>query len=336
MKLTYYIKKIRYSFHIELVSLRDFGVKVAWLHFLKSFIFRRNSGVGARIYTVRYDTLKDRISDQFAEVEDQYFSRQEREEDSLKIGKDAPIWMFWWQGIDTNTPKAVIDCLQSINTHKSAHVVHVISKNNIHDYLNLPKFYTDLLNGGKMSFTHFSDIIRFELLAQYGGIWLDATIMLTSDLPSIAEESQFYTIHHGQFSDWHVSLGKWSTFCIASGKGNPMMAHMRDMNRAYWQKYDYSVCYLLIDCFIAIAYDRWAYFREIMDTVPLNNPDVFFLDDHANSGYKKVVADKIFSRTIIFKLHYKRTFCEYDNENQLTYYGKVVNDNRNIGGESLE
>jgi hypothetical protein len=36
---------------------------------------------------------------------------------------------------------------------------------------------------GKMTVTHFSDILRFNLLKNNGGLWLDATIFVNKPIP---------------------------------------------------------------------------------------------------------------------------------------------------------
>lgn len=48
---------------------------------------------------------------------------------------------------------------------------------------------------------HFSDIVRENLLYKYGGIWMDATIYMTSPFPDTIYNYDYYTIK-GASSLW--------------------------------------------------------------------------------------------------------------------------------------
>ena len=62
---------------------------------------------------------------------------------------------------------------------------------------------TDKFNGGKISIANYSDVIRMALLYQYGGYWIDSTVLLSdgwddySNLPfllSIKNPSDLYRV----------------------------------------------------------------------------------------------------------------------------------------------
>ena len=58
----------------------------------------------------------------------------------------------------------------------------ILCENNIKDYINLPDHIMKKYFEGKISRTHFSDILRVAILAQYGGLWLDSTVFCTDGL----------------------------------------------------------------------------------------------------------------------------------------------------------
>lgn len=47
---------------------------------------------------------------------------------------------------------------------------------------------------GIITNTHFSDLLRIELLINHGGLWLDATTYLTGTLPNYISENDFLFI----------------------------------------------------------------------------------------------------------------------------------------------
>ena len=52
----------------------------------------------------------------------------------------------------------------------------ILDKDTYKDYVDIPDVILKKLAEGKISFTHFSDILSFALLMNYVGWWMDATI----------------------------------------------------------------------------------------------------------------------------------------------------------------
>ena len=93
-------------------------------------------------------------------------------------GYDGKIWRLWLQGED-NAPEVCKACLRSLRYWHSDKKIITLDKNNISDYIDLPGYIIDKHEKGIISHTHFSDIIRAELLTQHGGTWIDATVYCT-------------------------------------------------------------------------------------------------------------------------------------------------------------
>ena len=47
----------------------------------------------------------------------------------------------------------------------------IITKDNWQQYMELPNHIIEKVENGKITLTHFSDIIRAELIKNYGGVW---------------------------------------------------------------------------------------------------------------------------------------------------------------------
>ncbi|MBQ9553448.1 hypothetical protein IJU97_00315 [bacterium] len=58
----------------------------------------------------------------------------------------------------------------------------MLDKDNYEKYVTLPAFIIKKVYEHKISITHLSDIIRMALLKQYGGIWVDATMFINSNV----------------------------------------------------------------------------------------------------------------------------------------------------------
>lgn len=87
---------------------------------------------------------------------------------------EGRIWICWWQGLE-NAPEIVKCCVESICHNAGNHQVTIITDQNVEQYIKIPKWVKKKQSEGIISRTHLSDLLRLSLLAEYGGLWLDAT-----------------------------------------------------------------------------------------------------------------------------------------------------------------
>lgn len=105
---------------------------------------------------------------------------------------NGPIWVFWWQGLES-APARVKACVDSIKRNAASRDVIVITKDNVREYTDLPDYAFRKLAEGKITLTHFSDILRFNLLKLHGGLWMDATLYAVRPLDSSRYSGPFFT-----------------------------------------------------------------------------------------------------------------------------------------------
>lgn len=99
-------------------------------------------------------------------------------------GSKKVIWQYWGQGIDVESlPEVVRTCFATVEKYKGEYDVIRLSDDTVGDYIELPDFIKEKLSNGQLNRVFFSDLLRLMLLNTYGGVWLDATILLTSTLP---------------------------------------------------------------------------------------------------------------------------------------------------------
>lgn len=214
--------------------------------------------------------------------------------------RDNIVWVFWAQG-KGNMPPIVQRCIASIYKHVNGDV-RVVEMDTIENYVHLPSFVYEKLMSGKMSYTHFSDILRFALLKENGGWWLDATIFLVEDLPSI---NSFFTIKHS-YNESCISGNRWSSFLWYLPPNHPLAIFVYEGLVRYWQKNAFVLDYLLTDYLIRCFYDTNPAFRYEVDVMPENNPDLYFFQTAiASEPYVQTVWDSVKEKTTIFKTTYK-------------------------------
>ena len=91
----------------------------------------------------------------------------------------SSIWSLWWQDDKfENLPDVVKICYSSIKKFGGSHDFQILTQKNFRELVNLPDYILEKFNAGKITITHLSDIIRFYLLFNYGGLWLDSTVFI--------------------------------------------------------------------------------------------------------------------------------------------------------------
>ena len=172
------------------------------------------------------------------------------------------IWVCWLQGED-QMPDIVKKCFASVKTFASDYTIHLITNENLFNYVHLPEHIVRKYQNGIISFTHFSDILRTCLLYEHGGIWLDSTVLLTGQLPPFITAETFFVYRPSWLQDTRTALSNW---LISSTAHHPIITKQRQLLFSYWEREnklrDYYVFHLLFR--IAVEYNaecREAYMR---------------------------------------------------------------------------
>jgi hypothetical protein len=231
-------------------------------------------------------------------------------------GKSRKIYVFWYQGYEF-APAVVKKCIDSIKLHANGAEVVLLSKENFAEYAKFPDFILQKLEKKCFSLTHFSDLLRMELLSG-GGVWLDATIFCSKDVPEEFFTFPFYTIHYD--SPFFITRGKWTGYCQSSS-ANPLIQNFcRDIFYAYWKKHDKLIDYFLIDYAIAFGYKKIPAIKKLIDSVPKNNENINELRRRFEEPYDEKSYRELLDSAAFFKLTYKTEFrTEIDGKK--TVYG---------------
>lgn len=154
--------------------------------------------------------------------------------------KEYTIWQFWDSGIE-NAPEIVKRCVESIDKFEPNKKHVVLSMNNIKDYVEIPQKYYDLLKSGEMGMAHFSDILRTYLLIQYGGCWIDSTVLLTEKLPDYITNSDLFLFQNYKEDD--LDGLNIANYFIHSKPNNKLLKIMQIALDKYWNNNNFVVNY---------------------------------------------------------------------------------------------
>ncbi|MDR1698849.1 MAG: capsular polysaccharide synthesis protein, partial [Prevotellaceae bacterium] len=110
------------------------------------------------------------------------------------VGKKI-IWQFWQQGVDETTPKLVKTCFDSVQKFRGEYEVILLSKETLTDYVDdFPDYVWGKYGTGGFVFPKIANLVRLYLLSAYGGVWLDATILLTAPINENWLKQDFFAL----------------------------------------------------------------------------------------------------------------------------------------------
>ena len=103
------------------------------------------------------------------------------------------IWQYWGQGLSkSDVPEVVQMCFDSVDKFRGNYIVIRLCDDNLKEYIDLPQYVYEKYNNGIFGKAHFSDLIRLALLNAYGGVWLDATMLLTAPLTDLLVNNDYF------------------------------------------------------------------------------------------------------------------------------------------------
>jgi hypothetical protein len=208
------------------------------------------------------------------------------------------IWIFWFQGWD-DAPWLVRKCLASWQVHNPDWDIRILDSVTVQQYIELPD-----LDGKEITHASMSDIIRSLLLHEYGGVWVDATLLcnapLDSWLPAAAVDGFFAFDRPGP----DRLLSSWF---IAACEGHPLIAYWHAAVLKYWAARDKADAYFWFHYLFGELYtlvpefcDLWNKVKKISADGPHKVQRIGFFDEN-----EEIVAQAKATLSPVTKLTYR-------------------------------
>lgn len=241
---------------------------------------------------------------------------------SMPINEESKInktvWICWLQGME-NAPDLVQKCYKSVCKYLNDWNIIVITSENLEEYTNFPTYIMEKWKNGTISNTHFSDLLRLELLTRNGGLWVDATVLCTGKVPDYITDSELFLYQCLKPGlDGHAILG--SNWLIYSKSNNKILLAVKKLLFDYWANNNHVIDYFIFHHFMSITL---RYFKDDWDKIPKvpnDLPHVLLLQLFDKYDYKKYKHIKQF--TSFHKLSYK--FNQNDMEKRNTFYSEII------------
>lgn len=234
------------------------------------------------------------------------------------------IWVCWLQG-EENAPDLVKRCIENLRKYNSSkYEVIVIDSCNFLEYTSISDNIMNKYNRGIITHTHFSDILRFNLLMLHGGMWVDATYLTLKSLPEKIEKESFFTLASNTYDDKFIPMGRWSGNFIKFPKNDPIPLMIYTFFEEYWRDNLILIDYFLIDFYLELTYENIPLFKNRIDENIKFGDNCFLMNEILFNEFNDADNEIIINDTVkIYKLSYKVSRNKLNKDN--TFYQKYIN-----------
>lgn len=241
------------------------------------------------------------------------------------------IWVFWGQGEEC-MPALIKACYKQL-VALNGDAVRLVTNLNVHDFLDIPSEIYAKVEHGAITWAHFSDIIRTSLLAQYGGLWLDATVWTTRQFPFEKFSDLLFYSANGKVAVnsravrfWTSFKWNWSTWCmLASRKQSTLFRFVSEMMKAVAIREEVWPDYVFQDYLIYYACCKLPGVGTAMREC--NKTEFRYrnrLAELMNRPYDEQEYELLTATDYVFKLSFRASWHAATSDGLTTFYGKLI------------
>ena len=184
-----------------------------------------------------------------------------------KNDKDEKIFSVWLQG-EEQAPEIVKKCIESVRS-KNMDTYTLLTEADIFNYVKLPDHIISKWRQKIIGPAHFVDIVRIELLYQYGGYWMDATNFMTGDIPKEIKDSDFF-MFLATDEYFHIFI---QNYFIRAKKRHPILRLWRDVLYEYWKNENEAADYFFAQYLFKLLVTHNAEAKSFFDEMIKRNSD---------------------------------------------------------------
>ena len=295
-----------------------------------------------KIQNKTYFKTQKMVGEDWDRVLKEYFTNKietEQIKPKKTFNNEKIIWQFWGQGWDfEKLPDVVKISYKSVEKYKKDYEIIHLDMNNINDYLEIPAYILKKVENKKMGFAHFTDIIRLALLYNYGGVWIDATILLTDYLPQEYFEMDYFMFQRDDnlenkkdWEDYDDFYFSWNNemkvrvlnSIIFAKKNNEIIKTLLDMLLIFWEHNDLVPNYFFFQVLYTELIENYYKKKQckiVSDTLTHELIRVWF------DKFSQEKLDEITKRNNVHKLTYKIDSGKRDTKGTFLDYFKKIYD----------
>lgn len=233
------------------------------------------------------------------------------------VNSERIIWQYWGQGYGKeDVPDVVQYCFDSVDRYRGDYTVVRLCDEDFCEYVDLPDYVLKKYREGVFCKAHFSDLLRLALLNAYGGVWLDATMLLTAPLEEMLlhndwfmyqrdrnqEDKKHWRRTYAYYFSWNKNFKvRVLNSVIYAQKGSRVIEDLFQLLLLYWQVENQALDYFFFQIL----------FTQYIERYPDRNCPIVsdclpnMLQMYLTGSYRRYSIPEILKRISIHKLSYK-------------------------------
>ena len=234
------------------------------------------------------------------------------------------VWWCWLQG-EENAPELQKECLKSLRRHLKDREIIVVTNDNLYNYIEMPQYIKEKYEKGIISNTHFSDLLRLQLLIKYGGTWIDSTAYCTRYDKLLFDKPLF--VYKNCNNMWYANKNSFNaepiiadSWFITSEIGNPILETVKDLLFIYWKKNNYLIDYFLIHYFFTLTVN-YKYKKIFDNSITIPNLLPHILQYECLNKYNENRLNEIKKQSAFHKLTHK---IEASKISEDSFYNHII------------
>jgi hypothetical protein len=218
-----------------------------------------------------------------------------------KAVQSNKVWICWLQG-EENAPPIVKACINSVRRNLVNKEVVILSEETIPQYVHFPDHNMEKWRNKIISPAHFADLLRLALLCEYGGMWIDGTVLCTSpEIPRAISDAPLFVYQKIDLTRRGQDSIIASNWFISAWSQQPILLLTRDLLYAYWKNTNKIDNYFVFHIFFAMATRRYS---EDWENVPVfNNQSPHTLQFELKRRYSESRWNDILAMSVFHKLN---------------------------------
>ncbi|MCR5565555.1 MAG: capsular polysaccharide synthesis protein [Clostridiales bacterium] len=302
---------------------KEYGFRCTWAYLLCMLLpysEDKNGKWRRKIIQHKYTTLTDYLYRHYFQT-----PGNDRRHIPVESSYTNCIWTAWLQG-EENAPEVIRITIASMRRYANGHPVVVISNDNVDRYIDLPQTIKRKHESGVMGHAHYADVIRMMILEKYGGLWLDATMLLHEPIPEEAFRRPFYSMgFRNTNGEKYISKNKWLVRVIGGEPNSVYLAQISRMLCGFWEEHNIAIDYFVFDYLVFILYKYDDSFRSIINELPQMEQFTNAMAKIINEPFDQRKIEELYIQGQLYTLTYRKKYSRQTAEGHMTFYGYLYN-----------
>lgn len=243
-----------------------------------------------------YSSLNNKYMDKFYDIE---FINKRINYYKTLINKKEKIWIYWNTGIN-NAPNIIKLCINTWKYYNNNWNIIILDDNNLNNYIDI----YNIIKNKNITIEAKSDIIRICILYNYGGLWVDSTVICTKPLYKWFNTELDFFAYSRPGEDRMIA-----SWFLYSKKNNYIIEKYYENVIDYWKNNSCVKEYFWLHYLFEKIYNNDNNFKLLWDKtkkIYSNNPLKLCWSDLKSTNLNKENLDDIYNHTTeLFKLDWR-------------------------------